>query len=136
VRGSGCGIHPDRPRSCRDFFCSWLVDPNLGPEWKPDKAKFLTMRYDNGVIIILVDPATPAAWRDPRYYGAIKTRAARALEQGGMLSVHIGRRLIVVLPDRDQDMGLVPDDHTLRVHTTIENGRPRYHATLEANQPG
>src|SRR5258707_4525960 len=41
VRGAGCAIHPNRPRSCRDFFCSWLVDPNLGPGWKPEVSRFV-----------------------------------------------------------------------------------------------
>ena len=27
------------PTKCRCFFCLWLVNPELGPEWKPDLFK-------------------------------------------------------------------------------------------------
>src|SRR5260370_34303074 len=41
VRGGGCGVHSSRPQACRQFFCSWRLDPNLGPEWKPEVSPFV-----------------------------------------------------------------------------------------------
>jgi hypothetical protein len=38
--GKGCGIYTDRPPVCRSFHCQWIRDARLGPEWKPEKAKF------------------------------------------------------------------------------------------------
>ena len=35
--GVGCKIYPDRPQSCRDFNCGWLLAPYMGPELKPDQ---------------------------------------------------------------------------------------------------
>ena len=40
VRGKGCGIYETRPTDCRTFFCEWMLTPSLGPEWKPERAKF------------------------------------------------------------------------------------------------
>src|SRR5262245_33293733 len=39
--GVGCRIYDDRPDECREFLCWWLVEPRLGPEWKPDKSKLV-----------------------------------------------------------------------------------------------
>src|SRR4029450_3980750 len=41
VAGKGCGIHVKRPNICRTFFCNWLLDEALGPEWKPERCKFV-----------------------------------------------------------------------------------------------
>src|ERR1700686_4090795 len=62
---------PARPRSCREFFCSWLVDPNLGPEWKPEVCRFvLSADATHRAILVTVDPGRPLAWkRDPHYAG-------------------------------------------------------------------
>jgi len=68
VRGSGCGIHPNRPRTCREFFCSWLVDPNLGPEWKPEVSRFiLSADATHKAILVSVDPGMPFAWKRQPY---------------------------------------------------------------------
>ena len=34
--GLGCRIYSQRPRSCRQFICGWLLDPNMGPDLKPE----------------------------------------------------------------------------------------------------
>lgn len=38
VKGKGCGIYEQRPGSCRQFGCFWLLG-NLAPEYKPNKVK-------------------------------------------------------------------------------------------------
>src|SRR4051812_22511432 len=40
IRGKGCGIYESRPTDCRTFFCEWMLEHGLGPEWKPEHAKF------------------------------------------------------------------------------------------------
>src|SRR6267142_2123611 len=42
VPGKGCGIYESRPGSCRAFYCMWMQDASFGPEWKPEKSKFVT----------------------------------------------------------------------------------------------
>ena len=43
-RRAGCKIYEDRPHDCREFICYWLHAPNLGDEWRPDRAGFANMR--------------------------------------------------------------------------------------------
>src|SRR3977135_545867 len=40
-RGCGCKIYDNRPDVCRSFYCMWRVDATLGPEWKPETARFV-----------------------------------------------------------------------------------------------
>lgn len=109
--GRGCSIYAERPSSCRAFYCSWMVDASFGPEWKPDRAKFVTYLQANGVNLqIAVDPGFPNAWRKAPYYDRIKQWARDGAPEGRFVYVRIGPRLIAVLPDRDQDLGQV-DPH-------------------------
>jgi len=106
--GKGCSIYGERPGSCRAFFCSWMVDASFGPEWKPDRAKFVTYVQANGVNLqIAVDPGFPNAWRKEPYYGRIKQWAREGAPEGRFVYVRIGPRLIAVLPEREQDLGEV-----------------------------
>ena len=46
--GKGCGIYATRPAECRSFFCGWLLDPRLGPEWKPSRSKIVLTPTPDG----------------------------------------------------------------------------------------
>ena len=66
VSGKGCNIYADRPGSCRAFYCLWMQDASFGPEWKPEKAKFVVYVQRNGVNLqVAVDPSFPNAWTRP-----------------------------------------------------------------------
>lgn len=129
--GRGCRTYPDRPHDCSAFFCDWMLNPSLGPEWKPDKSRFLSMIGGDGVIAVLVDPASPSSWRAAPYYERIKLIAAQAFARGGLLTVHVGRRVIVVLSDQEIDAGIVPDGYVLRLNARRENGRAIYETIVE-----
>jgi len=108
ARGKGCAIYETRPGSCRAFYCSWMQDASLGPEWKPDKAKFVVYLQRNGINLqVAVDPGLPNAWMKAPYYAQIKKWARDAAERGGFVFVRIGPRMIVALPERDADIGQV-----------------------------
>jgi len=112
VPGKGCGIYPDRPEACQRFYCSWMVDSRFGPEWKPQKSKFVvyTHRGEN-ILNINVDPDYPNAWTKPPFYDQIKKWAVDGAERQRFVFVRIGPRLIAVLPDREVDLGMVdPED--------------------------
>jgi hypothetical protein len=113
VAGKGCGIYESRPGSCQAFYCLWMQDASFGPEWKPEKSKFVTYIQQNGLNIqVAVDPSFPNAWMKEPYYARIKQWAREGAEQGRFVFVRIGPRMIAVLPDRDLDIGRVdPDDH-------------------------
>ena len=119
VSGKRCTIYDTRPPSCRDFYCQWMVEPRLGAEWKPERAKFALIKTMGGRrVTALVDPGYPAAWRRSPYYETFKQWAVagtRRVHDMYMVDVRIGQRCIVILPDRDVDMGTIEQDDALRL---------------------
>jgi hypothetical protein len=63
--GAGCKIYPDRPRSCRQFICGWLLDPGMGPDLKPDKCHVIFHQQSGQNIVATCDADYPNAWRAP-----------------------------------------------------------------------
>lgn len=111
--GKGCGIYPTRPVTCRGHYCEWMISQGLGPEWKPEKAKFVLFKSHGGRRLTAhVDPGYPSAWRRSPFYENLKIWAAEAAKKTPvhMVDVMIGEHVIVVLPDRDVDVGVVPAD--------------------------
>src|SRR5258705_4199365 len=37
----GCTIYETRPDVCGNWFCNWIVDSRLGPEWYPLTSKMI-----------------------------------------------------------------------------------------------
>ena len=75
--GRGCKIYEARPQQCRAFHCLWITQDFLGPDWKPDKARFvLTMDGTTRWIFVQVDPGAAQAWRKEPYYSQLKRWAA------------------------------------------------------------
>ena len=118
ARGS-CTIYERRPPSCRSFYCQWMVEKGLGPEWKPERAKFALVKTESGRrLTALVDPGFPGAWRRSPYYENLKHWSAetvRRLPEMYLVDVLIGSRSIVILPDRDVEMGALQHDEVIRV---------------------
>ena len=131
----GCTIYAERPHSCRTFYCLWKQVESLGPEWKPDKAKFFVHLQENAVnLMVRVDPSFPDAWtRDP-YYGRIKRWAIEGAERGRFVFVRIEPRMIVVLPDRDEDLGRVDPQDGIVVSRRPGPGRPIFDVTVTRAQ--
>ena len=117
-----CTIYPSRPQSCRSFYCQWMIEPGLGPEWKPDRAKFALVKTEFGRrLTALVDPGFPSAWRRAPYYENLKQwslETARRLPEVYLVDVLIGSRNIVILPDRDVDLGSLDVDEGIQVSQT------------------
>ena len=108
VQGSGCGVHPSRPRSCREFFCSWLVDPNLGPAWKPEVCRFvLSADATHRAIMVTVDPGRPLAWKREPYYPVLKQFSEVFFRIDQKVLVNLNGHITVILPDRDVPIGAV-----------------------------
>lgn len=112
-RGCGCGIYERRPAACAGFECLWLDSEKLDDAWRPDRAKFvLYTEQDGRRLNVVVDPASPMAWRREPYYRRLKAMSQRALD-GFELLVCIGDRRIVVFPHEDVDLGLVDPEHKI-----------------------
>ena len=75
--GRGCKIYDSRPQQCRAFHCLWITQDFLGPDWKPDKARFvLTMDAATRWLFVQADPGAAQAWRKEPYYAQLKRWAA------------------------------------------------------------
>jgi hypothetical protein len=88
-----------------------MQDARLGPEWKPDRAKFVVYVQRNGINLqVAVDPGFPNAWTKAPYYDHLKRCAREGEERGALVFVRIGQRMIALLPDQDRDLGTVAID--------------------------
>jgi hypothetical protein len=101
-----CLIYETRPEPCRAFHCSWLINAEIGPEWRPLTAK-MVVYFEKSVsrLSIRVMPEHPDAWRREPYYSQIKRWSLPAVEARQQVVVYIRRRVIVILPDKDVDFG-------------------------------
>jgi hypothetical protein len=108
VTGGGCNNHENRPEVCRQFFCSWRLDPNLGPEWKPEVCRFvLSADSKYQALTASVDPGMPLAWKREPYYSVLKKFSEVLFRiDRKVLVCHYGR-VTVILPDRDVPLGVV-----------------------------
>jgi hypothetical protein len=127
VIGKGCGIYTDRPPVCQSFHCQWIRDAQLGPEWKPEKAKFILYpdQERKEVFNVAVDPAYPDAWTKPPFFAAIKNWVQEGAELGRYVMVRMGSRWTAVLPDRILELGHVEGAFVL------ERGRGPTGRTIE-----
>jgi len=131
ARGRGCTIYADRPQSCRDFTCFWLLDPAMGPEWKPDKCKMvLDARQD--WLVVHVDPAVQGPWRQEPYFSYLTEMAGRNIARGARVLVMERGRTIIILPDGDVDLGVVTPQDRIEVTKETSGGRPVWHARVIA----
>jgi hypothetical protein len=121
ARGQGCKIYDTRPAECRSFYCHWMLEKGLPAEWKPERAKFALVVNPEGHITAFVDPGVPAAWRNAPYLETLRrwslegTRAKPAR----IVMVRIGSRGIVILPDREVDVGTIGPNYAIQL-----DGRP------------
>lgn len=106
--GKGCGIYDTRPGECRDFFCMWIVEPQLGPEWKPDQSRMvLTATNDGNGVVIRCDPGFPQAWRREPYLGQIRQWAKNFEAKDGLVMVWAGNRTTIVASGAEFPLGEV-----------------------------
>jgi hypothetical protein len=125
IAGKGCGIYDSRPGLCRRFYCHWMINPALGPEWKPDRAKFVLYGDTPSTkkIDIAVDPAFPNAWMKEPYFASIMRWVRDGIERDLIVLVQIGPRYIAVLPNRTVDLGKADTSEKMALKRTMgENG--------------
>lgn len=123
-RGAGCAIYDGRPMSCRSYYCDWMMSRGLGPEWKPDKARFALYKTDNNNRLTAhVDPGYPTAWKREPYYRNFKDWALQGLlrrPQILIVDIMIGDKTTLVLPDRDVELGVIGPDEVMQ----FDHGAP------------
>src|SRR6266567_61929 len=114
VPGSGCNDHQNRPHACRQFFCAWRLDPNLGPEWKPEVSRFvLSADPAYQALTVMVDPGMPLAWRREPYYSRLKQFSEAAFRQNKKVLANLRGHITVILPDRDVPIGVIAPEEEI-----------------------
>jgi hypothetical protein len=114
VGHSRCGIYEQRPDFCRDYYCEYLLNPDLDERWKPSKSKLLvSFEADKDRVVIHVDPARPDAWRKEPFYSQIRRWGVLAPKEQQQVIVWEGRKAIAVLPNREKDLGEVRVDQLI-----------------------
>jgi len=122
VRGSGCAIYHERPPSCRDFTCYWLLDPAMGPEWKPDRCK-MVLDARQEWLVVHVDPGADRPWRQEPYYSYLTELAGRNIARGASVLVMERGHTIIILPDGGRDLGVMaPEDRIVVNRVTTATG--------------
>jgi hypothetical protein len=105
--GRGCAVYDDRPDECRTFSCLWLLDDNLGPEWKPEKSKMvLTADETTKRTMVYVDTAAPDAWRKPPFHQRLMALMQAGLPLGRLVFIVVGERTGLLLPAENNEMRL------------------------------
>jgi hypothetical protein len=57
AKGHGCGIYPERPGSCRQFQCLWLMSQDRpGQKYEPQ------LRPDRGGVVFVIDAMAVPDW--------------------------------------------------------------------------
>ena len=88
------------------------------------------------MLAALVDAQRPDAWKREPYYSRFKVWSEGALASNGQVLILVGQRCIVVLPDRDVDLGVVAADEKVIVQAPGA-GSPRAEAyKLHKDDPG
>jgi hypothetical protein len=133
IQGRGCAIYPDWPSACRTFFCGYLLWPELGEHWRPSRSKLVVAFKPDGMeIVIHVDPGVPNAWRAEPFHSEIRSMAA---QMPYTIFVQIGRRVIVVFPDREVDLGVVAEDERIAIQEEAGPGTRRGAVKVKLNDP-
>ncbi len=104
--GKGCGIYEERPAPCRSFACLWLSDSSVPDDLRPDRSKVVFDSDSGGRrLIARCDPGHPTAWRREPIYGQLKAWAREGEGRGELVVAVAGRRVWVIGPDEDLDLG-------------------------------
>lgn len=133
--GRGCAIYAERPGSCREFHCGWLVSPGLSQEWFPASSKIVLMYVENGITAV-VDAGRPDAWKSPPFYQQLKTWSAAFLQHNRQVLVRVGNRTIAILPEEDADLGQMgPGERVIIETAQAPTGKTLYRARRADGAP-
>ncbi len=133
--GRGCKIYETRPEECRTFNCNWTFDTRLGPQWKPEKSKFILITAPEGNgLEIRCDPGFPTAWRVEPFHSQIRDWSREALEMGGIVVVYVGNSGTLITPDREFVLGEVRE--TDRIGREMDDAGRVVRAFVDRAPPG
>jgi Fe-S-cluster containining protein len=125
--GRGCGIHETRPGHCRSFFCLWMTEGWLGPEWKPEVAKFvLSIDPLSRYMMVQADPGQPKAWRAEPYMSQFRRWAQALLAEERLIIALNGKSATVITHQDDVELGFMGPDDRVQLKLRITPNGPVY----------
>jgi len=104
----GCSIYNDRPQSCRNFVCVWLLDPGkiFRNMERPDRLGVMfDVTLDKGVIHDIGTQALVAREVRP---GAFKEPAAQKVLE------RLAKRVLIVMVE-EKARGLIGPEHLVKL---------------------
>jgi hypothetical protein len=132
IPGRACKIYEDRPTECRTFHCIWILREDFGPEWRPDRSKFVVYTSpDKAALVVNVDVTAPNAWRRKPYYEAFKRWSVETGADDKHLIVMVGDKATIIQPDRDIPLGLIGPRDRIVSQVVVEGGRRRIQPRVE-----
>jgi hypothetical protein len=109
--GRGCSIYADRPTPCQVFQCVWLHEPDTPEALKPERAKVVLASNETK----LIAHCDPTAWRREPMYSFLKRQAWPGPGASRPVLVLVGRRIWLITPSADYDLGEVDGARSFRV---------------------
>lgn len=121
-KGKGCSIYEDRPLSCVEYKCLWLMSQDEEFKWpieaRPDKSKVVlslnTQENGSETVVAHVDPNHPDAWEKGIVYELIKIAT-----QVGRVVIGLGLQNEKIMLERKGDVIL---KSKIRMTDPDENG--------------
>jgi hypothetical protein len=132
--GTGCGIYATRPESCREFYCRWMEDATLGPEWKPSKSKMMLAHLAEHQLSVHVDPGATGVWRKEPYFSHLSAMAKSGLKNNAILKIMDNGRTFVLLPNRVVDLGVVGQKDEIVLAKRPAPGGPVYDVAVTRSE--
>jgi hypothetical protein len=63
------------------------------------------LRFEDNLIALHVDPSDPTAWRRQPYFQQLKQFATKAVDTKQQVVVYIDKRVIVIFPNKEVEVG-------------------------------
>lgn len=105
VAAKGCSIYQDRPGACRAFECGYLQNPDLGDEWRPDRAGFLLYFAPGPRLVVETDLETSDSWRQEPFMSQLRAWSDRQRATTIEVVVRAGKRLTMIFPEGEVELG-------------------------------
>lgn len=134
--GRGCAIWQNVPAQCASYYCVWRVDPELGPEWKPERARFiLTHAHEDAPLAIILDAGAPDAHRREPYWSALLKTARQHLEgRGSTIVIFRGRHRALLMPEGEVEIPAGISLQEIRIDRYERAGIATFKAVFPAGQ--
>jgi hypothetical protein len=119
--GPGCGIYPDRPRSCSEWRCGWLENEDWEDDLRPDRCGFVVDVMLDLVLVNGVERPAAQLWVLPGHEDAHERQPALAV-------------ILALLHEGMSVLWRMQGDRAFGFHLNAETGQPEMALTERNDQ--